>query len=54
MSIVKCSGCDRLFEGDRFGESVGFLLHECGGMNQDPPIEDGESFEDWQARCEAK
>ena len=29
MSIVKCSGCGRRFNGDRFGESVDFDQHEC-------------------------
>jgi hypothetical protein len=29
MSIVICSGCGSRFEGDRHGESVDFLLHDC-------------------------
>ena len=29
MSSVKCSGCGRRFNGDRFGESVDFDQHEC-------------------------
>ena len=53
MSRITCSGCGARFEGDEFGESVGFLLHDCEGAPL-LPIEDGESFEDWQARCEAK
>jgi hypothetical protein len=51
MSRITCSGCGARFEGDEFGESVGFLLHDCEGAPL-LPIRDGESFEDWQARCD--
>ena len=29
MSVVICGGCGERFEGDRHGESIDFLLHDC-------------------------
>ena len=31
MSIIICKGCGQEFDGDRFGESPDFDMHECEG-----------------------
>ena len=47
---IVCSQCGIKFEGDEFGESHSFDAHNCPNI---PMPKDGESWEDYKARCEA-
>ena len=47
---IVCSQCGKKFEGDEFGESHSFDAHNCPNI---PMPKDGESWEDYKARCEA-
>ena len=48
MSTVICKQCGAKFAADRFGESSKFDHHDCPNVLE--PRE-GESFEDYSARC---
>ena len=51
MSSVKCSGCGRRFNGDRFGESVDFDQHECVSAAEVRTVKRAARFRglNWQA-----
>jgi hypothetical protein len=47
---VQCKACGELFPCDEHGESHQFDFHDCPAT---PEPMDGESWDDYQARCEA-
>ena len=49
MSIINCSGCGQKFDGDEFGESPAFDMHDCPRTLK-PHV--GESWEDYKMRCD--
>ena len=49
-TTIKCSGCKKTFKADEHYESIDFNQHQCPSLL---PIESGESFDDWCARCDA-
>tara|TARA_R110000824_G_scaffold5263_2_gene24404 strand:+ start:1629 stop:1841 length:213 start_codon:yes stop_codon:yes gene_type:complete len=52
MSTITCTGCGQKFEGDAYGDSPDFDMHECTAVLEE--VLDGESFDDFVARCNKK
>lgn len=51
MSSVICKQCRGEFPGDGYGESLEFDMHDCPAMPPMLPFKEGESWEEYRARC---
>ena len=49
LRTITCSKCSQKFDGDEFGDSPAFDMHDCPGA---PPVKQGESWEEYKKRCD--